>query len=137
MEHPDHDDTKYFPSGEWEGFYLYPHRAEKFRMDCFLTFSDGVVTGGGNDNVGAFSWRGTYDPVARKCEMIKQYQGAHQVFYFGSADENGIGGTWLISPTWSAGFQLWPKQYSQEAYEEETALESMPMEIEVGAIKLV
>lgn len=137
MEIPDNNEAKYFPSGEWEGFYLYPYGSARHKMHCFLTFSNGIVTGGGHDDIGAYSWRGTYDPVARKCDMVKQYFGAHQVFYTGDADENGIWGKWRIQPSFSGGFHLWPKKSDQAPFEEETELRSMPADIEVKKLELV
>lgn len=108
-----------FPSGDWEGFYTYRTNGggQRHRKRCVLHFSDGMVTGHGTDDIGAFSWQGTYDTEALTCSLTKTYP-THEVAYQGQVDENGIWGTWSIG-LWSGGFHLWPV----EKEEEETAAE--------------
>lgn len=103
-----------FPSGEWEGFYTYAMGpdAEQHKMDFFLNFRNGIVTGGGGDDVGSFSWKGAYDTEELYCTMAKSYQ-AHTVSYQGNVDENGIWGTWQLNEWMTGGFHIWPK--GQEA----------------------
>ena len=99
----------FLPSGDWEGFYTHElgPRADKFEMDIFLNFRGGIISGGGDDHVGIFSWRGTYDLKKLVCVMIKDYQ-THIVEYSGNVDENGIWGTWKLD--WmSGGFHIFPK----------------------------
>ena len=108
-------------------------------MSFILDFKDGIVTGSGGDNVGAFTWRGTYDAEKMLCQMTKRYS-THEVFYAGHVDENGIWGTWSIpieikGGIWDTpfreiaiaameefskgGFHIWPKANSmREAVEE-------------------
>ncbi|MBK6949870.1 MAG: hypothetical protein IPH16_18965 [Haliscomenobacter sp.] len=65
-----------FPSGEWEGFYLYPfgaHQHHQHRMEIWFQFNDGIITGGGSDDINVFIWRGTYDTAALQCAMVKYY----------------------------------------------------------------
>ncbi|MGB0524915.1 MAG: hypothetical protein ACPGJS_18215 [Flammeovirgaceae bacterium] len=98
-----------FPSGDWEGFFTYElgPQADKYEMELFLNFKAGVLSGGGDDEVGIFSWRGTYDVRKLVCRMVKDYQ-THKVQYKGNVDENGIWGTWKLD--WmTGGFHIWPK----------------------------
>jgi len=128
-----------FPSGEWEGFYLYGRDRDKHRMSFTLNFKNNVITGRGGDDVGSFTWRGAYDVEKMTCQMTKHYS-THEVFYAGHADENGIWGTWSITfemkgGIWDTplrdmakatmeamskgGFHIWPKGNSRgEAVEE-------------------
>lgn len=98
-----------FPSGEWEGFYTYAFGpdAQQHKMSLDLIFKINLITGSGSDDIGSFSWRGTYNTDALKCTITKHYA-SHTVFYEGSIDENGIWGTWSL--TWGhGGFHIWPK----------------------------
>lgn len=109
METDDLEQHPLFPSGEWAGFYTYEYGpgATQFPMSFYLNFSNGQVNGAGTDTVGAFTWRGHYDKEAMRCHMTKHYA-THTVFYDGHVDENGIWGTWTISPRWKGGFHIWP-----------------------------
>jgi hypothetical protein len=88
-----------FPSGPWTGVYTYAP-SDKHRMDLHLDFSDGCITGDGNDDVGRFLIRGKYD--ASSCK--------------------GIWGTWEIMTFAHGGFHIWPKG------EQEVEAESMAAE---------
>lgn len=120
-----------FPSGEWEGFYIYTilsgHRG---KMAFSLNFKDGIVEGSGSDNVGAFNWRGDYDKEGLRCRMTKYYA-SHTVFYDGHVDENGIWGTWTISEHWKGGFHIWPKGIEEEMAE--VVEEAVPVEMTGGS----
>lgn len=117
-----------FPSGDWEGFYKYPYDfLPPGQMNCFLNFSQGVITGGGSDEVGAFNWRGSYDTKALTCQMTKHYS-SHTVDYQGYVDENGIWGNWRIDDFNRGGFHIWPKKGGEE--EEEVESEKAEEEIE-------
>ena len=48
-------------------------------MDLHLAFTDGQVNGGGNDDVGRFLIRGSYDSANRECYWTKTYPGSHDV----------------------------------------------------------
>ena len=103
-----------FPSGDWEGFYKYPYAGfQPGKMEFFLNFKAGAVTGGGSDPVGAFTWKGTYDTKALSCQMTKYYS-THTVYYHGHVDENGIWGNWRISNYTRGGFHIWPKKGEDE-----------------------
>ena len=108
-----------FPSGPWEGFYTYHMGpdAHRHHMHFTLSFDAGIVTGGGGDDVGGFSWRGHYDKAALTCDMVKHYA-THTVLYQGQVDENGIWGVWRIGDNFSGGFHIWPKAGEEEAVEE-------------------
>lgn len=108
----------YFPSGIWEGFYLYGSGASAHRhmMSFRLDFKDGKVTGSGSDDVGAFAWVGVYDATSMSVTLIKSYA-SHQVGYKGMADDSGIYGSWQM-PMIRGGFHIWPKQGGEEALEE-------------------
>ncbi len=99
----------YLPSGPWEGFYLKHGKEQK--MGCVLSFKDGVLSGGGIDGYGAFTWRGEYLLDTGKINMIKYYNGIPIVLYRGDCDENGIWGNW-ITHYGSEGFHIWPKDKS-------------------------
>ncbi|MEM9259725.1 MAG: hypothetical protein AAGA62_08765 [Bacteroidota bacterium] len=111
----------YFPSGEWEGHYLEHGRKGPMRFQ--LDFTEGKITGTGGDNIGSFSWKGTYDVTTMAVKMTKQYLGKHQVSYEGMADTNGIYGSWSIPPWSSDGFHIWPVARAEEAQEVEEVVE--------------
>lgn len=139
---------RFFPSGVWEGIYKYPsdHDGSRHEMHFTLNFRDGVVTGTGSDDVGGFSWRGTYDVDSFEVMMTKSY-GTHNVYYKGMADEVGIYGGWdllnstqvnhlktILGNDWKnalgditakakGGFHLWPREGGEEAEEEEIEIQ--------------
>jgi hypothetical protein len=93
-------------------------------MSFFLHFQKGKVTGSGSDDVGTFSWTGTYSTDTFHCKMTKRYP-THAVYYDGRADENGIYGTWTIGGYYKGGFHIWIKNVEEEKAVEKksTALE--------------
>ena len=107
-----------FPSGLWEGFYTYymgPDAAQHW-MSFHLDFADGLVSGGGSDDIAGFSWKGTYQKGNLTCNMTKYYP-SHNVIYSGYVDENGIWGTWKIQLL-TGGFHIWPKAKGKNEQEE-------------------
>jgi hypothetical protein len=107
-----------FPSGEWTGFYNY-RPGDRHRMDLQLTFSNGIITGTGNDDVGAFLIKGHYDSQNRECSWRKMYVGGHTVFYRGFREGKGIWGTWEIEVLNHGGFHIWPRKAGEgDAIEE-------------------
>jgi len=96
-----------FPSGQWIGFYTYPHRTQRYLMDLILEFRDGAVTGEGADGIGFFGLDGRYYPDEGECNWTKTYYGRHSVDYFGYREKKGIWGTWTIATT-RGGFHIWP-----------------------------
>lgn len=113
----------YFPSGEWEGHYLEGGRKGPMRFQ--LDFADGKITGSGGDDIGPFSWKGTYDVKTMVVKMTKQYLGRHQVVYEGMADTNGIYGSWSIPPWSRGGFHIWPVAGEEEEQEEKVVEEEV------------
>ena len=103
-----------FPSGKWAGFYLMPITgSQRHGTELILSFASGQMTGEGRDKVGQFHIRGLYDVATGKCEWIKRYVGAHDVYYQGYNEGKGIWGTWTIAQEPAAlhrgGFHIWPE----------------------------
>lgn len=99
-------------NGEWEGFYNYPFGTTKHKMETFLNYKDGKISGHGSDDIGQFTWSGKYDEEMYKVNMVKSY-GSHDVNYSGNIDENGLWGIWAIGE-FKGGFHLWPKKADQK-----------------------
>jgi hypothetical protein len=99
-----------FPSGPWTGFWLQRAMPGKHRMRLSLTFVDGRITGAGEDLVGKFSFSGSYDLKTGRCDMIKQYDGAHRLIYEGTneGERMWLWGIWKM-PHDQGGFHLWPE----------------------------
>lgn len=112
-----------FPSGAWEGFYLYRSgpAAQRHSMSFHLEFQDGKITGSGSDDVGPLSWAGTYDVGSMAVTMVKIYR-THQVAYQGVADTNGIYGSWSLFSA-GGGFHIWPKKDEEETIAEAVKVE--------------
>jgi len=106
----------YFPSGIWDGFYLYASgpQSHRYEMYFYLDFTDGNVTGSGSDNVGSFTWNGSYDAKTFAVKLVKHYS-SHVVHYDGMADESGIYGRWSILDANSGGFHIWPRKGGEKA----------------------
>jgi hypothetical protein len=117
--------NNYFPSGIWDGFYLYQSGPDSTRheMYFYLDFSDGVVTGSGSDDVGGFTWNGSYNTETFVVKMTKYYQ-LHTVHYDGRADESGIYGRWEIKGDLSGGFHIWPRKGKEEEEAVEEVIEA-------------
>jgi hypothetical protein len=77
-------------------------------MDLSLEFGNGIISGEGNDDLGAFVIRGRFDAGTRECHWTKTYVGGHDVFYEGFREGKGIWGTWEIRDATSGGFKIWP-----------------------------
>jgi len=99
-------------------------------MDLRLEFSNGLMTGEGNDDVGAFVIKGRYDSGTLECYWTKSYIGAHDVFYRGFREGKGIWGAWQIKHLSHGGFHIWPRQ----AGEGEAAAEVMEQTEPVDAV---
>ena len=121
-----------FPSGEWEGFYTYAFGpdADRHKMSFQLDFKKNLISGSGSDDIGGFSFKGTYDTKIMKCSMSKHYA-AHTVLYEGSVDENGIWGTWTLE--WGrGGFHIWPKPGAEKKVDEIEF--SLPEKIQIKVV---
>lgn len=116
-----------FPSGPWIGFYTYAP-SDKHRMDLHLDFSGGCVAGDGNDDVGRFLIRGSYDASSRECYWTKTYPGSHDVYYRGFREGKGIWGTWEIMAFAHGGFHIWPRGQREGDAERAAAEATAPAE---------
>ncbi len=111
------------PSGEWEGLYKYPSvlqgMFEEGKMTFVIDFCNGEIIGFGSDQVGGYTWKGSYDLDQMQCWMIKSYT-THDIDYEGNVDENGIWGFWLTGHDRFKGtFHIWPKGREVEEVSEE------------------
>ena len=97
-------------------------------MDLQLTFSQGVVTGDGNDDVGPFLIKGRYDPASLECHWTKTYLGSHDVFYRGFREGKGIWGPWEIALLAHGGFHIWPRGAGETEELTETVAQPEPVD---------
>ena len=95
-------------------------------MDLHLSFTNGRISGEGNDNVGAFVVKGEYCAQSAECHWTKTYPGAHDVFYRGFREGKGIWGTWEIRNDNRGGFHIWPKDSGEGESSSTTALAKRP-----------
>ncbi|KAL5480085.1 hypothetical protein EMCRGX_G023707 [Ephydatia muelleri] len=78
----------------WKGFYLYG--GEKGEMTFkSLKFTQGKITGEGEDVVGQFTINGDIQPSG-ELQFVKQYVGQHSVLYKGLRTYDIIRGNWSI-----------------------------------------
>ena len=113
-----------FCSGPWTGFYNYHPGGERHRMQLQLTFTNGLMSGDGVDDVGRFLIRGRYDTATLECHWTKSYIGAHDVFYRGFREGKGIWGRWEIKSRLHGGFHIWSRRAGEgeeQSEEEELA----------------
>lgn len=102
------------PSGEWIGFYVQPNSRQRHKMELFLQFAQGRISGKGRDSIGEFMISGEYDTDIANCQWTKQYVGQHGVKYAGQARERGIIGQWQVPgqpARWSGPFFIWPRAF--------------------------
>jgi hypothetical protein len=103
-----------FCSGAWTGFYLQRWRPGRHTMTIDLNFRDRRLEADGVDDIGPFTFSGSYDLQNGKCNWTKQYLGKHQVSYAGINEGQGIWGVWQISALWGlisdrGVFHIWPE----------------------------
>src|SRR5262245_60462552 len=103
-----------FPSGQWTGFFLQLAKRGRQETNLNLTFSEGRLSGDGEDWVGAYTIDGSYDVTSGDCEWIKQYVNRHAVGYKGTNNGRGIWGVWELTQLWGlltdrGGFHIWPQ----------------------------
>ncbi len=79
--------------------------------------ADGMVSGGGEDCIGPFTFEGRFRPDGM-ISLVKQYLGRHWVRYEGCNSGEGIFGTWDISGFWTGRFALRPLADSEDACDE-------------------
>jgi len=130
-----------FPSGRWTGFFLDRRIRGKHQMELLLTFQSGEMTGEGRDRVGAFLIRGRYVVEDGQCHWHKRYVGAHDVFYKGFNEGNGIWGRWELIPKEiygfvHGGFHIWPESMADPTHDSLSEVAEAPSEaqelVEVG-----
>jgi hypothetical protein len=97
-------------------------------MQLHLTFSQGILSGDGNDDVGRFLIKGRYDAPSRECHWTKSYVGAHDVFYRGFREGKGIWGTWEITIQHHGGFHIWPRDAGEGEEKFESAVQTEPVD---------
>jgi hypothetical protein len=115
-----------FPSGPWTGFYKYSRDSAKHRMDLQLTFANGTMSGDGLDDIGRFRIKGRYDAQELECYWTKTYVGAHEVYYRGFREGQGIWGAWEIGLRGHGGFHIWPKASGEGEDRAESRQEPVP-----------
>jgi hypothetical protein len=98
-----------FPLGPWVGFWIQGGFGKQ-KMRLAMSFAAGRVSGTVTDIVGRFVFDGIYDLKSGRCQMTKQYLGAHRLTYDGVSQGNGL---WLWG-VWRqvfgrGGFHIWPE----------------------------
>lgn len=92
-------------SGRWRGWYAYEGRAGHHPMDMALTQAGERLTGGGMDDVGAFTIRG-HCGTDGGVTWLKRYS-THGVDYEGRCEGRFIRGGWRMG-SGRGTFCLWP-----------------------------
>jgi hypothetical protein len=116
-----------YPSGPWVGFYNY-QPGDRHRMQLHLTFSNGMMSGDGNDDIGRFLIKGRFDSQTAECHWTKTYVGAHDVYYRGFREGKGIWGTWEIGSFADGGFHIWPKRVGDSDALTQTEITAEPLD---------
>ncbi|MSR40143.1 MAG: hypothetical protein EXS02_15070 [Planctomycetes bacterium] len=98
-----------FPSGPWTGFYQF--EGSEYPQQLMLRFVGGVITGGGMDNLGEFTIKGSYELDTREVRWTKNYQGGRSVVCRGFREGRGIWGTWSMPDVGHSGFHVWPRTH--------------------------
>lgn len=65
----------------------------------------GIIQGKGKDEVGEFTFEGSFSPNNPECRIHKQYLGQHAIYYQGKVDPQtgAISGSWGFEPGESNG----------------------------------
>ena len=132
-----HECDDRFVTGEWKGFFVQPDSRQRYAMDLVLEFTEGTMSGFGDDRIGQFTIRGTYDTETGQCSWVKQYVGQHGVDYAGQARQRGIIGHWRIPGTpdfWTGPFFIWPRAYGDLDAEFERAFLEYELELSPGIV---
>lgn len=128
MQNKDKQVHPLLPNGAWDGFYTYTQGpGDEHPMPSHFTFSNSQIQGAGSDDVGGFSWRGTYDLTNMTCQLTKCYS-THSVDYSGFIDEQGIWGQWKLFRM-TGWFHLWPAKSGKEEEEEVEATSKMLLKV--------
>lgn len=75
-------------SGHWIGYYMQYRDRHVFSIN--LHFEADSVEGSGDDEIGTFSIKGTFDPITEEINFVKRYHGAHSVNYSGLVSKDGF-----------------------------------------------
>ena len=103
----------------WTGWWEQRGLGRRMMRNLVLNLAaDGTVTGGGDDCIGPFSFKGHFLPDGT-VSLVKQYVGRHSVSYQGHNSGEGIFGTWNISGLWTGQFALRPIAAGDEDAREE------------------
>ena len=115
------------PTGEWNGFYIESHQAQRGWMHLYMSFENRQIKGEGTDYVGPWVASGNYDLNSEVCLWEKKYLGKHKVLYSGRITESGIQGQWEISFC-RGPFHIWPKKlgHLNELYLQKELAEPSP-----------
>ncbi|MEM6926739.1 MAG: hypothetical protein AAF602_07435 [Myxococcota bacterium] len=95
----DHTADAVLRSGRWSGYYA--HYGGKYPQQMTVELADGVLRGGGHDQVGRFVVEGEYRAHGDRVQVgwIKTYDGAHSILYLGELVDGEIRGHWSFG-TW-------------------------------------
>ncbi|XP_071144320.1 uncharacterized protein [Mytilus edulis] len=74
-------------NGRWMGFYSQFNIQHK--IDLYMDFSEGSVTGGGIDKHGQFTIAGAWDVYTREIQFSKRNKGENSVDYDGQLSQDG------------------------------------------------
>src|SRR5688572_4115690 len=111
-----------FLSGPWTGYYQ--QHGRNWAQDLDLSFRDGVMSGAGTDELGAFTVWGRYDVATREASWTKCYPDSHIVHYRGFREGKGIWGVWEIPAYQRSGFHIWPRGADAESLAERDRIEA-------------
>ena len=72
----------------------------KFTKLTVDTKPGGLIDGSGTDEVGEFTFKGSFSPNEPVCRIFKQYIGQHAIYYQGTLDNAGgfVQGFWGFTP---------------------------------------
>ena len=118
-------------------YRLHKPSGQRYAMDLVLEFADGAISGFGDDCVGEFTIRGSYDTNSARCSWHKQYLGQHVVVYTGQARQRGVIGEWRIpgdSASWTGPFFIWPRAFGDLGSGFERAFLEYELELSPGIV---
>ena len=96
------------PTGPWLGYYLYSPGGQPHGQRMDLSFAGGIVSGNGQDDIGAFDVAGSYSTDSGLVSWLKTYRNTHSVSYRGYFEKGSIYGGWKIDSECHGGFKIWP-----------------------------
>lgn len=103
-------------SGKWSGAYFYATNPQPHPMSVNLTFANGTIKGGGDDDINMFVISGSY---GNGLTNFRKLYPSHLVQYHGKIiNTRQIAGGWILGPSCTGIFELrlvLPKVDSEEA----------------------